>query len=157
MNQYTELLYYIKSLAEADVLVNTVTQGEFQRLDLDKANLFPLVHVQINSGGFTNGQVVTFNIQIGCLAVRDKNNEVDNLTGIDKFWLQDNEVDNMNEMLAVLNRMWLQMYRDFEDNNITASENPSLLPWYEDSKNLLDGWIMTFDVQVPNTTISLCQ
>jgi len=156
MNQYTELLYYIKQLAEEDSFVNTVTQGEFDRLDLDKGNIFPLVHVQINNGNFTNGQVVRFNIQIGCFAVRDANNDVNNQTGIDKFWLQDNEVDNMNETLAVLNRMWLKMYTDFEENNIKASENPSIDPQYFTRTNLLDGWILTFDVEVPNTVISLC-
>ena len=50
-------------------------------------------HIQMNSAGFTNGQVVSFNVQIGCFAVRDKISE----TVEDKFWLQDNEVDNMNE------------------------------------------------------------
>ena len=156
MNQYTELLYYIKQLAEEDSFVNTVTQGEFDRLDLDKGNIFPLVHIQINSGTLTNGQVIRFNIQVGCFAVRHQYNDVDNQTGIDKFWLQDNEVDNMNTTLAVLNRMWLKMYKDFEDNNIVASENPTLDPQYFTRTNLLDGWILTFDVEVPNTTLNLC-
>ena len=156
MNQYTELLYYLKQFAEEDSFVNTVTQGEFDRLDLDKGNIFPLVHIQINSGNFTNGQVVRFNIQVGCFAVRHQYNDVDNQTGIDKFWLQDNEVDNMNTTLAVLNRMWLKMYKDFEDNNIVASENPTFDPQYFTRTNLLDGWILTFDVEVPNTTLNLC-
>jgi len=47
MNQYTELLYYVKQLAEADTLVNTVTKGDFNLLDLDKANIFPLVHNRV--------------------------------------------------------------------------------------------------------------
>lgn len=152
MNHYSNLLSYIKQLAEQDVFVNTVTQGEWERLDLDKGNIFPLVHIQINGAGFSNGQTVTFDVQIGCFSVRDKNNE----TVTDKFWLQDNEVDNMNETFAVLNRLWLQMYRDFESNNITASENPTLEPTYFDYKNLLDGWILSFEVEMPNTTLSLC-
>jgi len=152
MNQYTQILYYIKQLAESDILINTVTQGEFDRLDLNKGNLFPLVHIAITSGGFTNGQTVKFTIEIAALAVRDKVNE----TVTDKFWLQDNEVDNMNEMLAVLNRMWTIMYRDFESNDITASENPSLTPLFESKKNLLDGWLLTFDIELPNTTLYLC-
>lgn len=156
MNQYTEILYYIKSLAEADDLVNTVTQGEIQRIDLDKGNIFPLVHIAITNANFNNGQTITFSLEIACLKVRDKTNDVDNLTGIDKFWLQDNEVDNMNETLAILNRMWLTMYRDFDANNITASESPTLEPLYEDRTNLLDGWLLSFDIEVPNVTISLC-
>jgi hypothetical protein len=52
--------------------------------------------------------------------------------------------------------MWLKMYTDFEDNNITSSENPSFeLGSYEGSK-LLDGARLTFTVEVPNTIINLC-
>jgi hypothetical protein len=153
MNQYTELLQYLKSIAQSDDFVNTITRGEFEKVDLDKSNIFPLVHINITSAGFTNGQTINFNVQVGCFDLRDVNKEIRE----DKFWEQDNEVDNLNETLAVLNRMWLRMYRDFEDNNITASENPSLEVVTFDNKNLLDGWILTFDVEVPNTTLNLCQ
>ena len=27
---------------------------------------------------------------------------------------------------------------------------------FEDRTNLLDGWILTFDVEIPNTTLNLC-
>jgi hypothetical protein len=152
MNQYTELLYYIKQLAENDSFVNTVTKGDFEVLDLDKANIFPLVHVNIFNAGFTNGQTVTFGVQIGCFDIRDINKEVNT----DKFWRQDNEVDNHNETLAVLNRMWLKMYTDFEENNITASENPTLEIQSFERSNLLDGWILDFEVEMPNQVINLC-
>jgi len=82
MNQYTQLLYYIKQLAEADSLVNTVTKGDFALLDLDKANIFPLVHINITDAGFTNGQTVKFSLQIGCFDIRDVNKEI----RTDKFW-----------------------------------------------------------------------
>lgn len=152
MNHYTELLYYIKSLGDNDPFINTVTQGEFDRLDLDKSNIFPLLHINITSGGFTNGQTVSFNVEIGALDIRDINKEI--LT--DKFWLQDNEVDNLNTMHSVLNRLWLNMYNNFQENNIIATENPSLEIVTEHGKNLLDGWILNFDVEMPNTIISLC-
>lgn len=153
MNHYTELLYYIKQLADSDEFVNTVTQGTFDKIDLDKGNLFPLVHISINQAQFSNGSTVSFNVQLGCLNIRDINKEI----VADKFWKQDNEVDNLNETLAVLNRMWLKMYVDFEDNNITSSENPTLEPQIETRHNILDGWIMDFTIEMPNTTINLCQ
>ena len=153
MNQYTELLYYIKSLADADALVNTVTKGDFAELDLDKANIFPLVHISVNEGAFTNGSTVKFGVQLGAFDIRDINKEIVN----DKFWEQDNEVDNHNTTFAILNRMWLKMFTDFELNNITASENPTLEKQTFERGNLLDGWIMSFEVEMPNTTISLCE
>lgn len=153
MNQYTQILYYLKELAERDGFVNTVKQGEISELDIEKTNIFPLVNIAVTGGGFTNGSTITFNIDLRCLSIRDINKEVVN----DKFWKNDNEVDNLNETLAVLNRMWTTMYRDFDENNITASENPSLEPIIYDEKNILDGWVLTFTIEVPNTTLDLCQ
>jgi hypothetical protein len=153
MNQYSELLYYIKSLAESDELVNTITKGDFEKLDLDKKNIYPLVHINITDGGFTNGSVVKFGVQIGAFDIRDINTEVQT----DKFWEQDNEVDNHNLTFAILNRMWLKMFTDFEKKNITASENPSLEIQTFTRGNLLDGWILTFEVEIPNTIINLCE
>jgi hypothetical protein len=152
MNQYTEVLYYIKGLAQADDYVNTVTRGEFDKLDLNKGNIFPLVHINIASAGFTNGSTITFDVQVGCLDIRDINKEVVE----DKFWEQDNEVDNLNETLACLNRIWTIMYRDFNDVGITASESPTLEPMIMADKNLLDGWIIDFTIEVPNTMLNLC-
>ena len=95
---------------------------------------------------------MNLNVEIGCFNVRDKNKEVNT----DKFWLNDNEVDNLNETLAVLNRLWGYMHKDFGENNITSTENPSFEAVTEYGKNYLDGWILTFDVEMPNTTINLC-
>lgn len=153
MNHYTNLLYYIKSLGEADDYVNTITQGEFDKLDLDKANIFPLLHASITGASFTNGSTVVFNVQIGCFNIREKVKAINT----DKYFNNDNEVDNLNETLAVLNRLWVSMFKNFEENNITSSENPSLEPMIEDKTNLLDGWIMSFDIELPNTTLNLCQ
>jgi cytochrome c peroxidase len=112
-----------------------------------------LVNVTVTGGSFTNGSTVNLDVEIACLAQRDINKEV----RTDDFWLQDNEVDNMNETLAILNRLWLIMYKDFEKNNITASENPTLSPIIYGTAKILDGWVLTFTVEMPNTTINLCQ
>jgi hypothetical protein len=153
LNAYTQLLTYIKQLGEADPFINTITQGNFSRIDLDKGNIFPLLHVTVLGGAFNNGSTIEFNIEVVALQQRDTNKEI----RTDKFWEQDNEVDNLNEMLAVLNRLWLNMYRDFQENNISASENPTLdIIEPESQTNSIEGWRMVFNVEVPNTTISLC-
>ena len=151
LNQYTQL-YFIKSLGEADPFINTITQGEFDELDLDKKNIFPLLHINITAAQFTNGQTIKFSLELGAFDIRDINKTVDD----DKFWDNDNEVDNLNETLAVLNRIWVNMNKNFTENNITADEDPSLEPLTEAFTNLLDGWKLTFDVEMPNTTLNLC-
>ena len=151
MNAYTQLLYYIKGLAEQDIYVNTITKGE--DIDLNKGNIFPLFNIDINTGGFPSPSVVMFTVELQCLALRDINKEIVN----DKFWEQDNETDNHNETLAVLNRIWQIITRDFTEKNITASLNPVINKITFADKNLLDGWELTFDVEMPNTEIDLCE
>jgi hypothetical protein len=153
LNQLTQLYEYVKQLAEADEFVNTILKQDFNDIELKKEIIFPLLNVRIITGSFTNGQTINFNIQIGVFDVRDINKEIET----DIFWGNDNEVDNHNLCIAVLNRLWTKMYRDFEENNITASENPSFELGYFERAKLLDGVILSFDVEVPNTTINLCQ
>jgi len=151
MNQLTTLYIYLKELAEADSLVNSVMKTV--DIDLKKEVMYPLVNINIISGAFTNGQTVQFNIELACFNQRDINKEIN----IDDFWGQDNEVDNHNLAIGVLNRMWLKMYTDFEENNITSSENPTFeLGSFEGAK-LVDGARLTFVIEVPNTELSLCQ
>lgn len=153
MNQYTQLLMFIKELAEAHPLVNTVTQGRLDTFDLNKANIYQIVHVSVDGGNFTNGQVIVLNVTLTVLQQRDINKEVVR----DHFWANDNETDNMNETLATLNAIWTKMKEGFSGNNITSSENPSLDPIIYEKTNILDGWSLNFDVELPNTTLNLCQ
>jgi hypothetical protein len=153
MNQLTQLYNYIKTLAEADPFINTILKVDFNDIDLKKEIIFPLLNVRIITGSFTTGQTINLNVQIGVFDIRDINKEIKT----DIFWEQDNEVDNHNMGIAVLNRLWTNMLRDFADNNITASENPSFELGFFERAKLLDGVILTFDVEVPNTTMSLCQ
>jgi hypothetical protein len=152
MNQYTELFYYLKELLEQDDFVNSIRQGSFDQLDIEKANVYPLAHIDVLSANLDNN-VITFNVVIACVAQRDKVNEIKE----DKFWRQDNEVDNFNETLAILNRLWLKLYTDLEQRDITASLNVPLSKIDFEYTNTLDGWLLDFNIQVPNTTLNLCQ
>lgn len=152
MNQYTELLIYLKSLAKL-YGANTVTKDAPDSVDLQKTNIFPLVNISIANGSFSNGSTISFNVVLEAIINRDANKEVVD----DKFWSNDNEVDNHNDTLAILNKMWIAMYRDFEDKNITSSESPTFEKITLGGTNLLDGWELSFDVELPNTTLNLCQ
>jgi hypothetical protein len=152
MNGYTQLLRYIKNLADQDIFINTVTQGNFEDVDINKKNIFPLLHCQVGNAIFVDDVVIRFDVQIGVFDIRDINKEV----VTDKFNEQDNEQDNLNETLAVLNRIFLIFYKDFDDLNYMISENPQAEQFTEQRDNLLDGWILTFQVDIPNLDISLC-
>ena len=150
LNQYSELLNYIKELGEGDAYINTITKGD--NVDINKMDVYPMLNININTATFPSEGTILFSVELACLAIRDINKEV----VTDKFWQQDNEVDNLNETLASLNRIWRIMDRDFLERNITIEGAPSLEAIIFDNKNLLDGWSMTFDVELPNVTLSLC-
>jgi len=48
MNGYTQILNYIKELAE--LLVNKVTKVELDKIDQNKKNIFPLLNISIGDG-----------------------------------------------------------------------------------------------------------
>jgi len=151
MNGYTQILNYIKQLAEP--LVNKVTKVELDKIDQNKKNIFPLLNIFIGGGSFSSDATITYNVTLTCLDIRDITKEVSE----DDFWENDNEPDNVNLTLSIVNRIWLQMVKDFEENNITASENPTFEIGRLQHANLLDGVSISFDVIVPNTNINLCQ
>jgi hypothetical protein len=150
MNAYSRLLRYIRSLAEQDVFVKTITTGA--DIDLNKGDIFPLFNIDITDATFSSNATTTFSLNIQCLDIRDINNENIN----DKFYLNDNEVDNYNGTLSCLNALWVKMHRDFADNNITASDSPTLTQITYSDKNLLDGWDMSLEVEMPIDETSFC-
>ena len=74
----------------------------------------------------------------------------------DKVYGNDNQVDNLDTCLTILNRIWKNFYRDFTGENLTANENPNFTAITYDNTNLLDGWSLTIDIEVPDTDIALC-
>ena len=150
MIAYSELLRYIKSLAETEDYVNTSTMGE--EIDLNKSNIFPLFNIDITGASFPSNRTVSFDVTMVCLDVRSLNNEDTS----DKFYNNDNEIDNHNATISVLNNIWVKMHRDFAKNNITASDEPRLEQITYSDKNLLDGWSIDFTVEMPTAGVSLC-
>ena len=150
MIAYSTLIRYIKELADSEEYIKTSTMGE--DIDLNKGNIFPLFNVDITNATFTSNSTIQFSVDLTCLAIRDLNNE-DNK---DKFYLNDNEIDNYNGTLSALNVIWVRMHRDFCDKNITASDSPTLEQVTFSDKNLLDGWQMSLNVEMPIAEVDLC-
>tara|TARA_R110000851_G_scaffold237164_1_gene389994 strand:- start:6678 stop:8348 length:1671 start_codon:yes stop_codon:yes gene_type:complete len=150
MREYYKLLNLLKLTLENDQLVNTITQGDISKIDIDKKNIFPLSHIQIGQATLDE-QVMTFSVTVFAMDIRDSNP----VPRTDKFVGNDNEIDNMNSMLAILNRVFKSIAQRGDDFTILGT--PTVEPFYESRENLLDGWAMTFDVEVPNVEISVCE
>ena len=146
MTGYYNLLTKIKEHFNNDVLVNTVTQGDIFRIDLNKQTIFPLVHIIVNNVQFVNN-VQQANISVMAMDIVDISKD----ESIDSFEGNDNELDVLNTQLAVLNRMYEMLRRgDLYDDSYQVTGNPNCEPFIDRFENKLAGWTMTFDVLFPN-------
>jgi len=150
MNAYYEVLRILKLSLEENKDIHTVTQGDISNLDLNKMNIYPIGHIDLDDGTF-NENTIEFNCSIYAMDVIDTSN---NLV-VDKFIGNDNEIDVFNTMLAVVRRTYLELAKDMRTQDITILGEPSVRKM-EGAVNNLAGWEMTFTIEVPDTIISVC-
>ena len=146
MTGYYDLITRIKEHFENDPIVNTITQGDIFRIDLNKQTIFPLVHIIVNNVQFVQN-VQQCNISVLAMDIVDiSKDETENI-----FDGNDNELDVLNTHLAVLNRMYEFLRRgDLYDDKFQVTGTPTCEPFIDRFENKLAGWTMTFDVLIPN-------
>ncbi|MFS4469120.1 hypothetical protein [Maribacter sp. 2210JD10-5] len=149
MRTYYQILKLIREKLEADPLVNTVTQGDITEIDLDKQNLFPLAHIQTGTA-VIGAKTIDFNLTVFAMDIRDTSN----VPRTDKFNGNHNAIDNLNSMLAICNRLFKSIA--VLEDDFSIGDNPTCEPFYESRTNTLDGFAMSFVIQIPNTEIAIC-
>jgi hypothetical protein len=141
MTKYYEILNILKAEIEATELVNTITQGDIDGIDVNKQNLYPLAHIVINSSTFQSA-TITFNVTILAMDILD----VSKVATTDQFRGNDNEIDILNAMLTLQNRVFEKFRREYPKIQVdTASNTPFVMRY----ANGLAGWEMTFDITIP--------
>jgi len=146
MTGYYELLDKLKTHFDADVIVNTVTQGDIFKVDLSKQTIFPLVHIMVNSCTLDE-RTTTWNISLIAMDIVDLSKSATT----DLFLGNDNEVDVLNTQQAVLNRAYeIIKHGSLAYDLYMVEGTASLEPFTERFENYMAGWTMTFDVVTPN-------
>ena len=100
MTAYYDILTTIKAQLDADVFVNTVTQGDIFDVDLSKQTIFPLSHIMVNSVN-RESNTLRFSVTVMCMDIVDKSKT----ETTDIFRGNDDEQDVLNTQLAVALRM----------------------------------------------------
>jgi hypothetical protein len=146
MTGYYNLLDKLKTHFDADVIVNTVTQGDIFKVDLSKQTIFPLVHIMVNNCTLDE-RTTTWNISLIAMDVVDlSKNATTNI-----FLGNDNEIDVLNTQHAVLNRAYeIIKHGSLAYDLFMVEGTASLEPFTERFENYMAGWTMTFDVVTPN-------
>ena len=146
MTGYYNLLDKLKTHFDADVIVNTVTQGNIFDVDLSKQTIFPLVHIMVNSCTLDES-TVTWNVSLIAMDVVDISKDATT----DLFLGNDNEIDVLNTQHAVLNRAYeIMKHGSLAYDLFMVEGTASLEPFTERFENYMAGWTMTIDIVTPN-------
>jgi len=143
---YFNLIDKLKTHFDNDVLVNTVTQGNLFDVDLNKQDIFPMVHLIVNTASLESN-VVRYNISILAMDIVDISKD----ETISKFDGNDNELYVLNTQLQVLTRCYELLLRgDLFTDAFQIDGNPTCEPFVDRFENKLGGWTMTCDILIPN-------
>ena len=145
MTAYYDILTTIKAQLDADVFVNTVTQGDIFDVDLSKQTIFPLSHIMVNSVN-RESNTLRFSVTVMCMDIVDKSKT----ETTDIFRGNDDEQDVLNTQLAVALRMLEIFDRGDKVRTFRIDGDPTIEPFTERFENYLAGWAVTFDILVPN-------
>ena len=146
------ILDEIRDHLRANGITNTVSFGDLAEIDTDKTDIFPLVHMDIETAT-PRGSVMEFRLLILGIGMVDQNYATE---PIDEFYGGSNLHDVYNEQLYVLNDLIEHLRRgDLWDGNIRLVDAPELAPFENRFDNLLAGWGGTITIQLPNE-VNIC-
>jgi len=143
---YFDIIDKLKAHFDGDVLVNTVTQGNLFDIDINKMDIFPLVHIIVNTATLESN-VVRYNISILAMDIVDITKD----ETVSEFDGNDNELCVLNTQLQVLTRCYELLLRgDLWSDKFQIDGNPTCEPFVDRFENKLAGWTMTCDILIPN-------
>ena len=143
---YFDIIDKLKTHFDGDVLVNTVTQGNLFDIDINKMDIFPLVHIIVNNASLESN-VVRYNISILAMDIVDITKD----ETVSEFDGNDNELYVLNTQLQVLTRCYELLLRgDLWSDKFQIDGNPTCEPFVDRFENKLAGWTMTCDILIPN-------
>ena len=153
MRQVYTVLDKLRLKLKENGITNTVTFGDILQIDLDKTTIYPLSHITLGDVVFSP-HIVTATIQLFCLDVVDKTNE---LTDDDIFYGNDNLQDLLNTQLQVVNDIQQELRRgDLFEDNLQLTTDVTASPLIDNYENQLAGWAVTINIEMPNNEHTIC-
>ena len=135
MKAYYDILDEFKDIFDADISINTVTQGSLDDVALQKTTLYGLVHVMITDV-VHNGPTLDFNVSLLVMDIVDESKTATT----DIFKGNDNEVDVLNTTLAVLVRGVEQFRRGSSSELYQLVGSPTYNAFTKRFEDSVAGW-----------------
>ncbi len=140
----------IKDRLESNPLVNTTIFAKTNEKDLYKKQIYPIAHIVPTSSPFINKNVTQHSFEVGAMNQRD----IPATSKETKFEGDDNVIDNLNTCHAILNDLVNYLYnRNNSDDRIELVSVGGFQPLLFTDFNILDGWVVTITLQIPNDDI----
>lgn len=153
MRQFYETTQTLKDALIADEFVNTVTLGDTNDVDLAKQSIYPLAHIIPSNVTIENAtMVMSFQIVLMDI-VSDSPTDLRDVE--DTFHGQDDLQDVWNTQLQVANRLVSRLRRGDLFSDLVQTNVGSCAPFKDEYENALAGWVLTFDITVPNKDICI--
>lgn len=152
LNNFYKITSFIKTLLTDNEEVSTVVFGRTEDKDLYKKSLYPLVHVNPRSAPLQSSNVTLFSFEIAVMDQRDLSTTT---VDYDKYEGQDNLVDNLNTTYSIINRFITELRLTNNADYIELESVSDATPIIFKDHNLLDGWLITVTLQMPNN-LSIC-
>lgn len=150
MNFYAVGTQFLVDLFRQDPLVNTIIFGATDERDLNKTNIFPIVHIMPGPMNI-DGNRIEISFDIACVDIRDFRpaSSEDKIFG-------DNLIDSLNQSAAILVKAVNKVRLKHNPHNIIIESLTSAQPIIFEDKNLLDGFEISVVLSIQNT-VKVCQ
>jgi len=153
MRQVYTVIDKLNEKLKANGITNTVTFGDILEVDLDKTTIYPLSHISMGDVVFSD-RIITATIQLFCLDVVDKSNE---LTDEESIYGNDNLQDVLNTQLQVVNDIQQELRRgELFSDRLQLTTDITASPFLDKFENQLAGWAATISIEMPNTEHTIC-
>lgn len=154
MKTYYNLIDNIYNYLIGNNNINTVTFGDIMEVDLSKQTIFPLSHVNVNDVTFDEFKM-TFSMNIIVMDIVDEDKD-DKQDKTKPHLGLDNKQDILNSMLTVINGLQSSLRRGgMETNDYELNETATASLFEDRFENLLTGWSMVINIEVPNNDMAL--
>jgi len=154
MKTYYNLIDNIYNYLIGNNNINTVTFGDIMEVDLSKQTIFPLSHVNVNEVIFDDYKM-TFSLNVIVMDIVDEDKD-DKQDKTKPHLGLDNKQDILNTMLTVINGLQSSLRRGgMETNDYELNETATASLFEDRFENLLTGWSMVINIEVPNNEMAL--
>lgn len=151
MTAYYDIMTELQTLLDADISINSVTEGMTHEIATRKQTMYANAHVDVTDY-IDMGKTSRFNITITCMDVENIQKE----TITDHFKGNNNRHDILNTMMAVHVRLAAQLRRgSITESGYKLQNNPNPEKFVKRFEDGVTGWFATYQIDVINS-ITIC-